>query len=708
MKLADHLARITADPDSAENYLVFADWLQEKGDPWGKLIVLQQQLDERRGDAAIAASIEALIKKHKWMPKYKPDLMRLSWRWGFIHSVRFFDAYGSEDIATPAAAVQKSPMGGLVRRVELFRQGDRTGKAKNEGKTLQALFPTATVEVVRSSELADLKNKKTRVAARYVEVRPEGWKNIEQCENATWIDCRGISELPESLGALPLERLDIDWCGQLTSIPDAVWGNESLGYISMYDCDELGLNMGRVNHLVGGFVRANTPREQRIYEATLFRGGGRANRERLMFAIDNNVAVVRTRAIELLETLIKAPKPALGKGSVVAMIGRFNLDRKTIKKRIEDRGAIAKTTITAQTTHVLLGEAPGGKQHAIGDRAVLLERHLAAKASAKKGAKKAQSGGALNVAKLSKDLRSKKDARIVSAVAALQEAGEVPRDLMAELFCVMADTNLEKLGKGRKNAKKLFAALAPAPLRKAVATHFKTSVLLAGETKVATRLGALEKAAGKHIDMPKLARLFLEDYDCGLKFIIERGDASELRWALERRIKKKRLEITGAELDALPDLSGYDLIEVDATNNHLNAFPVELAAALPKLAVLRLGANYMRRLPKDLSAFVKLVTLELSENRFQAFPKGVVTLPVLEELNLSSDTWGETRITKIPKEIARLKSLRTLRVANGHVPVEVPDEMASMKKLKTFEVTWAGRGKAPAALRKLLPGCKLV
>ena len=192
-----------------------------------------------------------------------------------------------------------------------------------------------------------------------------------------------------------------------------------------------------------------------------------------------------------------------------------------------------------------------------------------------------------------------------------------------------------------------------------------------------------------------------------MKFMLSRGDRDEIKWALEQRIKGQRIDLSGCELETLPDLSAFDLEEVVAANNHLTTFPVELSR-LESLDSLDLTVNYLRSLPRSLAAFKSLRKLNLSCNRFQTFPKGVVTLSELRELDLTTYTWGETRITKIPKEIISMTQLEVFKIENGRVAVEIPEEMAAMTWLKQFEVTWEGASsKPPAALRKLLPKCKI-
>lgn len=725
-----HLEQIRANIDDPAPYLVFADWLQEQGNPWGKLIVLQHELELRPGDSAIAAAVDALVKKHKWAPKHKPELLRLDWRWGFIRDVRVYDEYATEDLEKLLGPVLELPMAALIRSCFIFNK--REYDEQEELAVLDRLPSGAVVERVRPLMLDGEAPTKKRAAllrsvgtdARWVEATHAVPPEIERFSRLSWLSCEGVTSLPASLKDLPLERIDIDWCGDLRTIPDAVWGIVSLGYVSMYDCHALGLNMGQVNNLLGGFVRARTPRKQRILEAALMRGRSpKARTEQLLFATDNNLKAVRARALELLAKQVKNPlgKQPIKEGSVVAQFGSLNLDKKTLKKRVESLGAKLTTKLTEQTTHVLVGEKPKGKQHAIGKLPLLIESHVlslgkaagrkpAGKKSGKKRSKSKSTGkraDVLDLEQLSLDLRSAKDARICAAVQALQEHGAIPGELLPELFLVLQNTELEKLGKGRKQAKKLFAAYAPATLKRVMNNHFKTSVLLAGETKQRQRLLALQRGAGKLIDMQRVARLLIEDIGCGLQYMLARGESGEIRWALQQRIKGGKIDLVRCELESLPDLSGFDLEAIDASENHLTKFP-ELGRLPASLETIVLRENYLRTLPKDLSGLESLRRLDLGRNRFMSFPKGVLTIAGLEELDLNADSWGNARITKIPKQIVSLKKLKVFKIDNGRQEVKVPPEMAAMTQLERLEVTWQGASRTPpAALSKLLPNCKI-
>jgi uncharacterized protein (TIGR02996 family) len=104
-------ARILANPDDLSAYLVYGDWLSERGDPRGELIAVQAKLKETPGDAALTATEAKLIANNAraWLGdlagKEDKDLA-VKWRLGFLDSVRFgppVDEYGASDLDFPSA-----------------------------------------------------------------------------------------------------------------------------------------------------------------------------------------------------------------------------------------------------------------------------------------------------------------------------------------------------------------------------------------------------------------------------------------------------------------------------------------------------------------------------------------------------------------------------------------------------------------------------
>ncbi len=90
-------AAILKDPDNADGYLVYGDWLQSQGDPRGELIALQHALLGAKGSAASALKkkVSALLSKHRDLllgtllpPMLKDETLSVQWHLGFLRSAR--------------------------------------------------------------------------------------------------------------------------------------------------------------------------------------------------------------------------------------------------------------------------------------------------------------------------------------------------------------------------------------------------------------------------------------------------------------------------------------------------------------------------------------------------------------------------------------------------------------------------------------------
>lgn len=145
-------AAIEARLDDPQPYLVYADWLQGKGDPLGELIVLQQQN---------SPAAKALLKKHQETflgplatfgdDKYGKGV-KLEWQFGFIkHAEIRWDSFGEGE---------DDPTGDLAAVLELptarFLQSLRLGPcAADEEMTFQVLID-AFEETKRPATLREL------------------------------------------------------------------------------------------------------------------------------------------------------------------------------------------------------------------------------------------------------------------------------------------------------------------------------------------------------------------------------------------------------------------------------------------------------------------------------------------------------------------------------------------------------------------------
>lgn len=102
-----------------EPFLVFADWLQGKGDPWGELIAVQCQphtLELVELGARLLALISARLCPHD-------QLVEVSWQRGFVSVLAFSDTRGATWLADELARLFALPAVALCREVS-FRDGD--------------------------------------------------------------------------------------------------------------------------------------------------------------------------------------------------------------------------------------------------------------------------------------------------------------------------------------------------------------------------------------------------------------------------------------------------------------------------------------------------------------------------------------------------------------------------------------------------------
>lgn len=83
-------AAIEADPTNANNYLVYADWLQARGDSRGELIALQHASLLDPDDESLRNAERASIQRHTQalLGDIYPQALEITWRLGFIDSVR--------------------------------------------------------------------------------------------------------------------------------------------------------------------------------------------------------------------------------------------------------------------------------------------------------------------------------------------------------------------------------------------------------------------------------------------------------------------------------------------------------------------------------------------------------------------------------------------------------------------------------------------
>jgi uncharacterized protein (TIGR02996 family) len=107
-------------PSAWEPWLVYADWLSERGDVRGRLIALEHHRANSRPDEqrAIAREIDELIAAHQadWLIPDMPEACKFEWHYGFIIGVEFPLV---EDLLGTLRALLEHPQARLLSALRL-------------------------------------------------------------------------------------------------------------------------------------------------------------------------------------------------------------------------------------------------------------------------------------------------------------------------------------------------------------------------------------------------------------------------------------------------------------------------------------------------------------------------------------------------------------------------------------------------------------
>ena len=112
-------AAIRAHRDDPHAYDIYADWLQEHGNPFGELILLQRALDEH----ADPAKKVRMGELRRALGGDKPDIFTVEWRWGFWRVLRIDNA-AADDELDPVAELAPVFARFACSQLETLRIGD--------------------------------------------------------------------------------------------------------------------------------------------------------------------------------------------------------------------------------------------------------------------------------------------------------------------------------------------------------------------------------------------------------------------------------------------------------------------------------------------------------------------------------------------------------------------------------------------------------
>jgi uncharacterized protein (TIGR02996 family) len=126
--------QIAKNPTDAAAYLVYADWLAEKGDPRGELITVSVQLEKDPANGKLAERAKALHDAHdaEWLGEAAGnEQIALTWKYGFIDTARIGGAADSDDtpeVGELYAKLAPLPSAALLRDLTFGSFGDDDGK----------------------------------------------------------------------------------------------------------------------------------------------------------------------------------------------------------------------------------------------------------------------------------------------------------------------------------------------------------------------------------------------------------------------------------------------------------------------------------------------------------------------------------------------------------------------------------------------------
>jgi uncharacterized protein (TIGR02996 family) len=199
-------AAIIEDPDDIGGYLVYADWLQARGDPRGELIALQHALGsaiDENTRTSLAQAERELREIHA--PRLLGELaafaegVRLTWRFGFVDEARLALNWPDGpvrpfDLESALRALLLLPAARLLRVLAFGLVGELTGAFR----ILEAHGPLPNL---RELHLGDFDPSEAVVLSVSLGARPPPWAQLPRLTRLV------VRAGTFSLGALELPHL---------------------------------------------------------------------------------------------------------------------------------------------------------------------------------------------------------------------------------------------------------------------------------------------------------------------------------------------------------------------------------------------------------------------------------------------------------------------------------------------------------------------
>jgi uncharacterized protein (TIGR02996 family) len=164
---------IRADPARADAYLVYADWLEARGNPWGRWISVSHALESEEATPGLSAAKEELVDQLGWdlLPRKLSRLLELpipeaagwrrdqairrhctaSWRYGFLRAVRLSLGEEPYDLCELLMELFAHPAGRFIEELRIGSPGFEEHDYTEVVTMLAALRPAS----LRTLFLAD-------------------------------------------------------------------------------------------------------------------------------------------------------------------------------------------------------------------------------------------------------------------------------------------------------------------------------------------------------------------------------------------------------------------------------------------------------------------------------------------------------------------------------------------------------------------------
>lgn len=493
-----------------------------------------------------------------------------------------------------------------------------------------------------------------------------------------------------------------------------------------------------------------------------------ADLPQLIMALNSGSAVVRTNALQVLDTRLEIDlKNILPAGSLLGFAGKFHFALKAMKERLVQNGFRVSAKINTELDRVVLGEKPGDFDIASFQGAVLTEAtfqklidqidtpYLQDQESTPVAATE-------NLGRLLESPDPKNQALAIE----IMKTGGVPPDQIGGLFAVAF---LSEDAAIRKTGMTLLKQHASTELQRKLAGRV-SFLNVATEKKMSEYIENF--AALSEIDGQKLARSVFAANKMGKKYLLENGDESTQREVLSTLIEGDTLSLTYADLPVLPAVIGefkqlrvlslhgnelteipdglfdlQELEELDISHNKLKTAPTGFTQ-LKNLRDLNICGNKMREFPVEIPDLPNLKRLELWGNNFKKFPDNMrrlkveklyfqgkfsaVPAQICEIESLRELVFYEAGLTDLPDELSQLICLEKLDLQHNEFTTipqvvfelpalevlvltfnklrEIPPEIAKLKKLKELHIRANRTLKGALSLKelqKLLPGCHI-